>query len=308
MLSFEQSNLRAEEASCKDVGLTVNLSGKRTVYGHNSGKTLDTSPKEQYSVRVESLRLVTEEDDVFCRLPFLMYKNGFMVKVIHLFEIIRKEVDEMLVMNIIEICGTIAFAISGALVAMKKDMDFFGVMILSGVTAIGGGILRDLLVGNVPPTAIMKPFYSIIIIITVLCIFVFYDKFHFVGKIIFLFDAAGLGAFTAMGAAVAIQHEVSNLFMVILLGTITGVGGGIIRDVLANEIPVVLRKEIYAVASIVGSVLFYFIYYRMGLQTAMYVCTLTTFFIRVLTKKYDIHLPVMSRELSKGQFETAEKC
>ena len=108
------------------------------------------------------------------------------------------------------------------------------------------------------------------------------------------------GAFTAIGSAVAIQHEVPNLLMVILLGTITGVGGGIIRDVLANEIPLVLRKEIYAVASIVGGILFYFIYYIVEIQTAMYICIISTFLIRVLTKRYDIHLPVLRKEEYKS--------
>lgn len=241
-----------------------------------------------------------EEDDVFLSSSFFIGKVTLDIQIIAKLSINKSRykgmVKNMIIMNIIEICGTIAFAISGALVAMKKDMDFFGVMILSGVTAIGGGILRDLLVGNIPPTAIMKPFYTIIIVITVLCIFIFYDKIHCLGKIIFIFDAAGLGAFTAIGAAVAIQHELPNLLMVILLGTITGVGGGIIRDILADEVPLILRKEIYAVASIIGSILFYLVYCVMEIQAAMYICTVSTFLIRVLSKKYNLHLPVLNKE------------
>lgn len=198
----------------------------------------------------------------------------------------------MFLLNSFEIIGTIAFAISGAVTGIKKKLDLFGIIFLAVTTAVGGGIFRDLIIGNTPPAAFTNPTSCIISIITSLIVFLFYEKIKKLKNIIMSSDALGLGVFTAIGCRAAIVHGAGNAFFIITMGLITGVGGGMLRDVLAENVPFILRKEIYAVASIIGAVCFYCIRGFLPEIISMYICCAIVFIIRILSVIYDLNLPV----------------
>ena len=196
-------------------------------------------------------------------------------------------------MFVFDIIGTIAFAMAGALTAIQKKLDVFGIFILALTTALGGGVMRDVIISNTPPMAFRN--YELVAISMISAIFVM-----FVSKSIARFnmtiqvcDAIGLGAFTVGGASMAIDFGLNNLLAVTFLAVVTGVGGGVIRDIFVKEIPGVFCKEIYAVAALVGSMFFYFIYPFFSAQTAMYSCFAVTTLLRLIAMKYDIHLPVL---------------
>jgi uncharacterized membrane protein YeiH len=198
----------------------------------------------------------------------------------------------MVIFNIFEIIGTAAFAISGALIGIEKKLDLFGVIFLSIITAAGGGILRDIIIGTVPPAAFVKPLYCLISIGFSLVTFLLYKSIIKLKNIINLFDAIGLGAFTAIGANTALMHNMSQPFIVISMGLITGIGGGLLRDVFVKDIPYVFRKEIYAVPSIIGALGFYISYGSTSQMLSLYICFIITFVIRVLSVIYNLNLPV----------------
>jgi len=198
----------------------------------------------------------------------------------------------MFLINSFEIIGTIAFAISGALIGIEKKLDLFGIIFLAVTTAVGGGIIRDIIIGNVPPTAFVNPTFWIIGIITALLVFIFYEKINKLEKIIIISDTLGLAVFTAIGCRTAIAHGANNAFLVIAMGLSTGVGGGILRDVLVKNVPFVLKKEIYAVASIAGALSFYHIYRYLPEIISLYICCAVVFIIRILSIAYDLNLPV----------------
>lgn len=205
----------------------------------------------------------------------------------------------MLMINIFEYIGTIAFAISGALLGCKKRLDYFGVVILSIITAIGGGIIRDVLVGNFPPKALKEPTYINMSIITAIVTIFCHQELYNFRNIILLFDAVGLGVFTAMGANIALQKRMMQPLIIITLSLLTGVGGGIIRDICVNEIPLVFRREIYAVASIIGALVFYFAHIFLSGIYPLYISFAVTFIIRLLAITYSLHLPVIKGDKSK---------
>nr|MCU0388397.1 trimeric intracellular cation channel family protein [Chitinophagaceae bacterium] len=154
-------------------------------------------------------------------------------------------------LSVIDVLGTLAFAISGASMAMQKRLDIFGVLVCSFATAIGGGTLRDMLMGDLP----VKWLTNEIIIIAILAggIITFVSKRGVVRftRALFLFDSLGLGLFTVVGMQKALDHGFSS-GIAIALGTITACFGGVIRDVLLNQVPLIFRKEIYATACIAG--------------------------------------------------------
>ena len=169
------------------------------------------------------------------------------------------------ILLIFDILGTVAFAVSGALVAIRRRMDIFGVAVLAIVTATGGGILRDLIIGRLPPAAFTDPRYVAIAagagLVSFLVMFFHPRLPHKVSAaydlIMFCFDTLGVAAFTVDGVAVAAEAgHGDNLFLSVFLGVITGVGGGMIRDVLASRVPEVLQKHVYALASILGALVF----------------------------------------------------
>ena len=156
----------------------------------------------------------------------------------------------------VDILGTVAFAISGVLVAMEKRLDLFGVGIIALVTAIGGGTLRDMLIGNTPVTWTTTPMYMYIILGTVIVTILFQSRLKYLRTSLFLFDTIGIGFYTMIGINTGMEAGLEPLIC-ITLGTITASFGGVLRDILCNEIPVIFRKEIYATACILGGAAYF---------------------------------------------------
>ena len=205
------------------------------------------------------------------------------------------------IIKIMEIIGTIAFALSGSLVAIGSGLDIFGVTFLACITAFGGGVVRDLLLGILPPV-IFTSFETFIIalvvaVLTFVIAYSFKEKFNlFRAKIEIVnnfFDAIGLSAFVVIGSEVACLNVFSNNgFLVVFCGMITGVGGGIFRDVLIDTTPYVFKKHIYAVAAIIGGITYFVLKkYTQNIQVASLASMLLIFTIRMLATKYRWSLP-----------------
>jgi uncharacterized membrane protein YeiH len=196
-------------------------------------------------------------------------------------------------LSVIEILGTCSFAVSGAFSAMEKKLDAFGVIILSFVTAIGGGTLRDLLIGDTPVGWLRDGTTTLVILLAAIGTMLFGTLLRRFTTTLFLFDALGLGLFTLVGVEKGLQLHLSP-GICIALGTITGSFGGVTRDVLLNNVPLVFRKEIYASVSILGGLL-----YLLLLQVDMLsnlATVLSILFIvvaRVMVVKFKLALPKM---------------
>lgn len=206
---------------------------------------------------------------------------------------------------IMDIIGTIAFAISGAMVAIKNEMDIFGVNILAMTTAAGGGMIRDIIIGETPPMMFRNPFYVAIAVIVANIVFLLmYLNAHmreeFVPlyeKILFLFDTLGLAAFTVDGVNAGMRTIYQdNLFLVVFLGVITGVGGGLLRDVMANQLPYIFVKHIYASASLLGALITALLWNLVGEKAAMAIGFVLVLVIRDLAVRYNLNLPVIRKE------------
>lgn len=177
---------------------------------------------------------------------------------------------------VFEILGTVAFAFSGAAVGLTRGMDVFGIALLSVVTAVGGGILRDVLAGIFPPFALRGPDGIIFALMTAAAVCIGFRHFHIPRrgrKLVFfayrVSDTAGLAAFTVTGAMTAIDSYPGYRYVLpVLLGLITAVGGGILRDVLAQKVPVVLYEDVYAMASVVGGIVICVLYPLTGIVYA----------------------------------------
>ena len=160
---------------------------------------------------------------------------------------------------ILEMIGTVAFAASGALVGSEQKMDIFGVTVLGVITAVGGGMIRDVTLGIIPPGVFQKPVYAAVAVLTsVLVFFLLYFKRELLegnvtyDKVMLVMDSVGLGIFTVVGVNTGIrQGFADNIFLLVFVGTITGVGGGLLRDMMAEVPPYIFVKHIYACASIV---------------------------------------------------------
>ncbi|MGN0158684.1 MAG: trimeric intracellular cation channel family protein [Brotaphodocola sp.] len=202
---------------------------------------------------------------------------------------------------IIEIIGTVAFACSGAMVAIQKHLDLLGVIVLGVITAVGGGMLRDIIIGNTPPALFVNPVYVLAAFLSVMVLFLFV-KFRRLSmevltsvtydRIMSFLDAIGLGAFTVVGIDTAIAAGFGDYrFLMIFLGVITGVGGGILRDMMACEIPSVLRRHIYASASLAGAFCYVYLMGHASRNTALIISALLVVVIRVLARHYKWNLP-----------------
>lgn len=208
---------------------------------------------------------------------------------------------EEIILFVFEMVGTVAFAISGAMIAIKKRVDIFGVIVLSSMTALGGGIVRDILIGHLPPTMFSDYRYVLAAVVTSVVVFVVAYIFRelyrrsesTVDAVNNIFDALGLGIFTVMGAKVAIESGFTvNGILVVCLAVITGVGGGIIRDIMLKEIPFVLKKRIYAVASILGGTAYHLMYVNnVNIRIATVVAVLIVFTVRILATVFKLDLP-----------------
>lgn len=208
---------------------------------------------------------------------------------------------------LLEIIGTIAFSISGTLAAIKAKMDILGTVIMAIVTSVGGGYIRDLTLGMTPPTVFVKPIYLTVATLTCVLMLiglVIYKhettlqqrlKTNILENIINLSDSIGLGIFTMSGVSMAIAHKEINSFVLLLfVGTITGVGGGIIRDVFTLKIPAVFTKHIYALASMIGATLFIFLRTVIDPSIAMFISAFIVVMIRFVSAKYKLSLPKVS--------------
>lgn len=192
---------------------------------------------------------------------------------------------------IIDILGLFSFAVSGAFLAMQKKLDPFGVLVLSFVTAIGGGTLRDMMIGNLPVGWLRNETAALVIFFSAIATIFFRRYLKQFTTTLFIFDALGLGLFTIIGIELAIAKEFS-VGVCIALGTITACFGGVIRDVLLNDVPLLFRKEIYALAAIAGG-LIYFALKRIDLDEdiSKIICILIIFAIRVIAVRFKLSLP-----------------
>ncbi len=207
---------------------------------------------------------------------------------------------------VLECIGTVAFAVSGALVAIGHSLDLFGVLTVGCVTAVGGGITRDLLLGDTPPKIFSNPLILALALITAIAVFIiafvnskkFKDLSERIDKINIFFDALGLAVFSVSGVEIACKAGYSqNVVLALTLGVITGVGGGVLRDIFVNEKPYVLTKHIYAVASLVGCVVYYLVNIYLGYRViGTAVSALIIVVIRMLAAYYRWKLPKIKFE------------
>lgn len=193
--------------------------------------------------------------------------------------------------EIIEVLGTIAFAISGTFAAIQKRLDPFGVLIIAFVTSIGGGTVRDLLLGDTPVAWMRDVNYCLLILVTSILTLFFKHHIKKFKVTLFLFDSLGLGLFTLVGVQKGIMFGLEP-GMCVALGTITGCFGGVIRDTLLNTIPLIFRKEIYATACIAGGAL-YFGLLKLDLEADIAKIIVIVFIVtlRIIVVRYKLALP-----------------
>jgi len=152
----------------------------------------------------------------------------------------------------LDLIGVFVFAISGALTAADNKMDAFGAVVIAFITALGGGTIRDLLIGSQPVTWMVDTRYIFVVILAIPCAYLFKGHIEKFRKTMFLFDTIGIGLFTVLGVQKALAYDLSPVIAVIM-GTVSAVFGGVLRDILSNRVPLIFRKEIYATACIAGA-------------------------------------------------------
>lgn len=206
-----------------------------------------------------------------------------------------------LIIFIMEMLGTVAFASSGAMLGVERKMDIFGVNVLGVTTAVGGGIIRDLILGINPPVTFQHFIYTLAAVVTSTLLFlIMYVKNQvysgnfalWYDRIMLFCDTVGLGIFTVVGsyAAVNAGYE-DNRFLVVFVGVITGVGGGVIRDMMAGTMPYIFVKHVYAMASLVGGLAFILLYPYADRVTSMMIGAAVVCAIRFLAVRYKWNLP-----------------
>lgn len=202
-------------------------------------------------------------------------------------------------LQIIDILGTISFAVSGAFLAMEKKLDPFGVLVISFVTALGGGTLRDILIGNLPVSWLRNETAVTVIVSASAATMLFGRYVKHLTTTLFLFDALGLGLFTLIGIEMGLSLQL-GAGICIALGTITACFGGVLRDVLLNSIPLLFRKEIYALACIAGGILYFALQkLHWDERVTKSVCILFIFTVRLLAVKFRLSLPVFYQAAAK---------
>ncbi len=199
---------------------------------------------------------------------------------------------------ILELIGTVAFSASGSIIAIRKKMDVFGVCVLGLTTAVGGGIIRDLLLGITPPGTFRNPIYAVTSIVISLIIFLKPVRRYLTGthaaydRTMLVADSIGLGLFTAIGMSIAKDAVPDGgFFLTVFVATLTSVGGGIIRDVMAGQTPFIFVKHVYACASLGGAVVGALLWPHTGHVTAMIICALLVFVVRILSATFKWNLP-----------------
>lgn len=195
------------------------------------------------------------------------------------------------IIDLITVAGVFAFAISGALTAMEKKLDVFGVFIIAFATAVGGGSLRDVIIANRSVFWLIEPVYTYVAIGGTVFAILFRKKLGYLRKTLSLFDTIGLALYTIIGVQIGIQSDLSGVSC-IALGTITGVFGGVIRDILVNDVPLIFQKEIYATISILGGSMFYILsHYGFDGIWVQLLAIFTIIILRSLVVHFEIKLP-----------------
>lgn len=199
---------------------------------------------------------------------------------------------------ILELAGTMAFAASGAMTGLKKNMDLFGICILGLTTAVGGGVIRDVILGNTPPATFQNPLYATVALATALVMFLprlrhllMRDQMLYDLSLLLL-DSVGLGVFTVMGIRIAYAHaDHPSWFLLVFVGVVTGVGGGVLRDMMAGDTPYIFIKHVYASASLAGALVCAAMWQPAGELPAMLCGMALVLLIRMLSAHFRWNLP-----------------
>ena len=205
---------------------------------------------------------------------------------------------------IFELIGTVSFAVSGAITALRCKMDVFGVVILGVTTAVGGGVIRDVILGVNPPTMFSAPIYALVAIIVSLIVFIpwvhglFIKNSKVTDIILLIMDSIGLGVFTVAGIQAAMklgtfggENDDMNVFLLLFVGVVTGVGGGVLRDVLAGNTPYIFVKHFYACASLIGAGCTVALWYFFGETPAVIAGAAVVVILRFLAARFRWSLP-----------------
>lgn len=205
------------------------------------------------------------------------------------------DLSDIKLVDIIEFAGTFAFAISGIRLASAKNFDWFGAFVVGFVTAIGGGTLRDLFL-NVTPFWMLSSVYLWCTVVALFFVIAFRKLLVHLNNTFFWFDSIGLGLFVVVGVEKTMEMGFP-FWVIIIMGTITGIFGGIIRDILINEIPIIFTQELYAVACIIGGAVFCLLMYLNVPLTIVEIATaVTVFLVRIIATKFQIKLPTLKGE------------
>ena len=197
-----------------------------------------------------------------------------------------------LLIQALDLFGTMAFAVTGAFKAIEHKSDIVGIIILATITGVAGGVLRDIVFGQIPPLSIVNPLYLVITTATAIAMFFLYRSLRKHWNLLLKFDAIGLGVFTIIGATLAYNLLGLNFLAMAFAGLLTAVGGGILRDVFVNEVPIVFVKELYASASFVGVVIFFALLAAgTDLNIAAIPSIVAVTALRMLAMKYNWNLP-----------------
>ena len=193
---------------------------------------------------------------------------------------------------VLDLFGTMAFAVTGAFKAIEHKADIVGIIILATITGVAGGTIRDVIFGKTLPNSLIDPTYVIITVISAIVLFLLYSKMKKHWNVFLKFDAVGLGVFTVIGATFAYNLFGMNFLVIVLSGMLTAIGGGILRDVFVNQTPIVFVKELYASASFIGAITFYF---TLLITNEVYAATILgiilTTGLRLVAMKYNWNLP-----------------
>ena len=185
-----------------------------------------------------------------------------------------------------------AFAVTGAFKAIEHKADIVGIIILATITGVAGGTIRDIILGKTLPNSLIDPAYVIITVISAVILFFLYSKMRKHWNVFLKFDAIGLCVFTVIGATFAYNLVGMNFLVIVLAGMLTAIGGGILRDIFVNQTPIVFVKELYASASFIGAVLFYFtLLVTNEIYAAMIIGLVITTTLRLVAMKYNWNLP-----------------
>ena len=204
--------------------------------------------------------------------------------------------DTATIQAVLDVLGVFVFALSGGLVAVKQRFDLFGVLVLACAAGLGGGIMRDVLIGDVPPVGISDWRLLTAAALGGLATFYFHPGIERVGRFVKVLDAGGLAAFAVAGSLKAITTLGVSPIAAVLVGVITAVGGGVIRDILAGHVPEVLRRELYALPALLGAIVVVVLVERAVLQMWMlWAAAGLVFVVRLVAVRLDLNAPTPLR-------------